>query len=263
MQQYSNEIACIVGKPHLLDKMRWENPIIFGPAIYSHPCDDPHLLKRLPVRRILASCEWLKQMYESYFGEGHVSVWPAGIDTDQWIPKQNNSAKLDFILYDKIRWNRDSYEKELLAPIKVLLKEEKLNVQVVRYGFYREEEFQRMLQNSKAMLFLCEHETQGFAYLQALSSGVPILAWDRGGFWQDPSYFPEKVQFSPVTSVPYWDERCGVKFRDAQEFPAKLQEFIDKLNCKKFAPRNYILENLTLEHCAHHYVKIFEASYNA
>jgi glycosyltransferase involved in cell wall biosynthesis len=40
------------------------------------------------------------------------------------------------------------------------------------------------------MVFLCEHETQGFAYQQALSCGVPIIAWDRGGLLQDPKLLP-------------------------------------------------------------------------
>ncbi len=108
------------------------------------------------------------------------------------------------------------------------------------------------------MVYLCEHETQGIAYQQALSCGVPILAWERGGFWQDPSYFPHKVKFAPVSSVPYWDDRCGIKFKDITEFPTKLQEFLDKLARKQFAPRDYILENLTLEKCARRYVEIWD-----
>ncbi|MEQ1895767.1 MAG: hypothetical protein ABL971_00105 [Vicinamibacterales bacterium] len=72
------------------------------------------------------------------------------------------------------------------------------------------------------MIFLCEHETQGIAYQQALSSGVPLLAWDRSGNWKDPSYYPEQVRFEPVSSVPYWDERCGMKFADANRIQASL-----------------------------------------
>ncbi|HEY9708930.1 MAG TPA: hypothetical protein V6D48_12080, partial [Oculatellaceae cyanobacterium] len=64
--------------------------------------------------------------------------------------------------------------------------------------------------------------------------------------------------FAPVSSVPYWDERCGVKFKDISEFPTQLEEFLDKLNRQQFAPRNYILENLTLEKCAQHYVEILD-----
>lgn len=105
------------------------------------------------------------------------------------------------------------------------------------------------------MVFLCEHETQGIAYQQALSCGVPILAWDRGGFWQDPFYFPRKVKFAPVSSVPYWDDRCGIKFKNIADFYEKLQEFLDKLNGNIFSPRNYILENITLEKSAKTYLE--------
>jgi hypothetical protein len=109
------------------------------------------------------------------------------------------------------------------------------------------------------MIFLCEHETQGIAYQQALSSDVPIFAWDRGGPWQDPSYYPHKVVFGPVTSVPYWDERCGMKFADVHAFRDKWEEFWDGIKSGRFAPRNYILENLTLEKCARRYIDIAES----
>jgi hypothetical protein len=68
------------------------------------------------------------------------------------------------------------------------------------------------------MIFLCEQETQGIAYQQALSMNFPIMAWDRGGFWQDPSYYSHKVKFGTVSSVPYWDERCGLTFPETESF---------------------------------------------
>jgi glycosyltransferase involved in cell wall biosynthesis len=115
-----------------------------------------------------------------------------------------------------------------------------------------------LVQRSKAMIFLCEHETQGIAYQQALSCGVPILAWDRGGFWQDPSYFPHRVQFQPVSSVPYWDDRCGLKFTDFSEFSTQLEIFLEKSEHQLFSPRDYILEHLTLAKCAQQYLEIWK-----
>jgi glycosyltransferase involved in cell wall biosynthesis len=106
------------------------------------------------------------------------------------------------------------------------------------------------------MIFLSEHETQGLARLQAHSCDVPVLAWDKGGFWENPAYFPHKVCFSPVSSVPDWDARCGVKFKNIEEFPARLEEFLNLLAEGSFAPREYILENFTLEKCAGEYLKI-------
>lgn len=255
IQQHPEEVACIIGKPQVLDKIKWKNPILFGAAVFSHPDDDPELLNRLPIIKILVPGEWMRTMCKPYYGE-QVLAWPVGIDTDRWNPAPDDSKDIDILLYDKIRWEHERYEKELIAPIQFCLKHQGLKVAVIRYGFYREEEFHELLMMSKAMVFLCEHETQGIAYQQALSCGVPVLAWERGGFWQDPSYFPHKVRFAPVSSVPYWNERCGIKFKDINEFPVRLEEFLDKLNSQQFAPRDYIVENLTLEKCAKQYLHI-------
>ncbi|TWH61824.1 glycosyltransferase involved in cell wall biosynthesis [Dulcicalothrix desertica PCC 7102] len=255
IQKHPEEIACIIGKPYVLDKISWKNPIIFGPSAFSHPYDDLNLLQRLPVKKVLVPGEWMKKMWEPYYGYS-VVAWPVGIDTDAWVPASLEAKDIDILLYDKILWEHDIYENELITPIKNLLEQKQLKVANIRYGFYKEQEFHSLLNRSKAMIFLCKHETQGIAYQQTLSCGVPILAWDKSGFWDDPSFFPERVQFAPVSSVPYWDERCGVKFMDIHEFPTKLEEFLDQLNRQVFYPRDYILENLTLEASAQWYIDI-------
>lgn len=257
IQQHPEEVACIVGKPHVLNKIKWKNPILFGAAVFSHPCENPKLLNRLHINNVLVPGEWTRKMWEPHYGN-KVLAWPVGIDTDKWTPIPVDSKNIDILLYDKVRWEHQLYQDKLIAPIQSCLEGQGLKIAVLRYGFYQEEEFHSLLKRSKAMVFLCEHETQGIAYQQALSCGVPILAWERGGFWQDPSYFPHKVKFAPVSSVPYWDDRCGIKFKDITEFPTKLQEFLDKLARKQFAPRDYILENLTLEKCARRYVEIWD-----
>ncbi|MBD2501510.1 glycosyltransferase family protein [Anabaena azotica] len=255
MKKHPEEVACIIGKPHVLYKIKWHNPIIFGPAVYSHPSDEPLLFQKAPIQKLLVSCEWLKDMYKTLLHED-ITVWPSGINTYRWQPAAPAQKDIDILIYNKIRWQYDSLEAELLIPIQSRLDKMGLRVENIRYGFYKEEEYELLLKRSKAMIFLCEHETQGFAYQQALSAGVPILAWDRGGFWQDPTYFPHKAKFAPVSSVPYWDHRCGIKFQNINEFPTKLAEFLDKLESEQFAPRDYILENLSLEQCAKNYVEI-------
>lgn len=257
IKKHPKEIACIIGKPHVLDKIEWKNPIIFGAAVCSHPSDDPNLLNRLPIRKILVPGEWMRTMCEPAWGD-KVVAWPVGIDTELWSPVASANKEFDILLYDKIRWEHDRYENELIEPIRQFLSMHGLRVEVIRYGYYKEDDFHALLNNSRAMVFLCEHETQGIAYQQALSCGVPILAWERGGYWQDPKYFPHNVEFEPVSSVPYWDDRCGVLFQNIQEFPNTLEEFLSRLHVGQFAPRDYILENLTLEKCASRYLEIIE-----
>lgn len=247
-----SELACIIGKHHVLDKVEWKNPILFGAAVFSHPFDDPNLLKRLPVKKILVPGQWMKQMWEPFWN-GAIDVWPVGIDTDMWRPSPPEHKEIDVLLYDKVRWDHDTYNSVLIEPIRAVLAKRGRSFVEMRYGFYQEEEFHNALRRCRTMIFLCEHETQGIAYQQALSCGVPILAWDRGGFWKDPSYYPDKVVFEPVTSVPYWDERCGSRFYDFAEFECAWNGFWEQSKSNCFMPRNYILENLTLEKCAKNY----------
>lgn len=255
-QKHPTEVAGIIGKAQLLYNKKWRNPLVIGPCTHSHPCDTPDLLNRVPVKRILVYGEWMRKMCEPYWGN-QVATWPVGIDTDKW----NLSSKgkdIDILLYCKVMWKHDKNENELIEPIQNLLRQKRMKTEVIRYGFYKEDEFYSLIARSRAMIFLCEHETQGIAYQQALSCGVPILAWDMGSYWLDPSYYPHKVKFAPVSSVPYWDERCGVKFKDMNEFPEKLEEFLDKQARQEFSPRDYIMETLTLEKCAKEYVRLYK-----
>jgi hypothetical protein len=248
-----SELSCIIGKSQVLEKMEWKNPILFGAAVFSHPLDDPHLFERLPVKKILLPGPWMKEMWRSYWDEP-VAVWPVGIDTDRWQPRAAAEKPFDVLLYDKVRWDHERYEATLIEPIRGRLRQAGKSFREIRYGAYREVEFEAALAECRIMVFLCEHETQGIAYQQALAAGVPILAWDRGGYWQDPAYFPAKVKFQPVTSVPYWDERCGRTFAANEEFDDAWRRFWDEFQSGHYDPRAYILENLTLEKCARQYL---------
>lgn len=250
------EIACIIGKPHVLFKRKWANPIIFGAGIYSHPKDRPELFNEYPnVKRILVPGEWMRDMFEPYYGD-KVVAWPTGIDTEAWSPDTvQGEAVYDFLIYDKVRWEHDRYQQTLIEPIQAQLDKQKLTYQFIRYGNYNHQDLLDKLKSSKAVVFLCEHETQGLAYQQILSSGKPLLAWDRGGYWQDPEYYPHSVKYQPVSSVPYWDDRCGSKFTGAEDFEKSLEVFLNAIG--SFKPRDYIMENLTLEKCAEKYLEIY------
>ncbi len=255
IKKHPEEIACIIGKPHLLFEKKWNNPVILGAGIYSHPVECPDLFERYPnVKRFLVPGGWMRDMCEPWYGNKVIS-WPVGIDTNCWQP-DTAEKEFDFLIYDKIRWNHEQEEARLIDPVIKTLDERELSYQFIRYGNYTHQELTDKLKISKAVIFLCEHETQGLAYQQILATNTPILAWDRGGYWQDPDYYPDKVQYQPVSSVPYWDKRCGAKFTDAIDFKEKLSLFLTGLN--KFRPRDYTLENLTLEICAEKYLQIHD-----
>lgn len=248
-------VAHVVGKPHVIDKIPPGHPIVYGPGIAAHPYEND-FWERAEIALILASCDWFKAMYDRDLPRPILTaVWPAGIETDLWKPPAVR-PRGKVLVYDKIRWRRHHYETDLLQPVIDRLRNEGREVVVVRYGYYDEDDFKRLLQEVSAMVFFCEHETQGFAYLQTLSCGVPIFAWDRGGYWQDPSMYPHRVQFGPVTSVPYFDERCGLRFADKPEFHEKLIPFLQHVDAGTYRPRDYVLEHFDLARQAQAYIDL-------
>lgn len=252
---HPEELACIIGKPHVLFERKWGNPILLGPGIYSHPVDYPNLLQDYPnVQKLLVPGEWMQKMFEPYYGS-KVLAWPVGIDTDLWKPSTIDK-QCDFLIYDKIMWNYKEQSSRLLEPIISILKQKKFTFKYIRYGKYMPHELLQATQTCKAAIFLCEHETQGLAYQQILSTNTPILAWDIDSYWLDPNYYPHKVKYGPVTSTPYWDNRCGEKFNSRSDFEPALSAFLQGLAQQSYHPRAYILENLTLEKCAIDYVEI-------
>lgn len=248
------EVACIIGRDQVLFERKWTNPIVFGSAFGINPITNPTILTDYPVKKIVVPGAWVKEFFAPY-GADNVAVWPVGIDTEEWQPALGEK-QYDFLIYNKIRWHHEQMDAELTEPIKQYLRKNNLSFLEITYGNYTPPELKEKIALCRSAIFLCEHETQGIAYQQILSSGLPILAWDRGGYWQDPYWYPEKIKFKPVTSVPYWDERCGLKFDSIAEFGDKLTEFTMKVKENLFQPRAYVLQNLTLEKCAADYIDI-------
>lgn len=259
IKNHPAEIACIIGKPQLLEEHKWANPIIYGAGIFSHPVADPDLLSRHPnIRKILVPGPWVRDMFIQHFGEHMVEAWPAGIDIDKW--RTNNAQKaVDVLVYSKFLWDKEANAQKLLQPILTHLDAEKLSYKIITYGSYKHTDLLDALNSCRTAIFLCEHESQGFAYQQILSSGVPIFAWDRQGPWLDPSFYPHKVVFTPASSVPYWDQRCGMKFKDLTDFYGKLQIFIQAASEGQFDPRSFVVDNLSLEKSANQYLKIVKS----
>ena len=234
------------------------NPIVAGIGLMTHPSQWATLCEDYPVVKYLQHSEWANNVYKPYFGDDRCGIWAVGIDTDKWQPTGGQKT-IDFLIYNKIMWDYENTSQDLLVPIKQLLSQRSLTFQELRYGSYKPEEYQSALSNCRGMIFLCEHESQGIAYQECLSSDVPILAWDQGECL-DPNRFAWGSPYIPATSVPYWDDRCGVKFQGIHDFSSQLDAFLDKLKSKKFSPRDYILENLTLEKCAQNFIEILNSA---
>ena len=255
MRANSGELACLIGKPHILKSFQHHTPLLFGPSIYNHPIDDEQLPQRHAVRQVLVPSAWVQRMFSEVW-PGLISVWPVGVDVERWSPSPNRSKDIDVLIYDKIGRDREKYEASLVNPLIEDLRRRGLVVEILRYGSYFERQFHALSRRVRAMVYLSRHETQGIAVEQVMASGVPVFAWDPGGDWQSLEYLLRGVRYGPVTSVPYWDERCGVTFTGPDFAPA-FDEFWQGVTTGKFAPREMILDKkLTLEDAAQAYIDL-------
>jgi hypothetical protein len=243
----------LVGFPSILEDWDLPNPAILGPSLYDHPLLAPHLMEDPRFRKYLVLASWMYDMFRPVYGDACVS-WYAGIDTDEWLDASDCTKDIDFLIYDKIRWNHDLLAAELLYPIHSTLKGNGFKTHIIRYKYHDHSTYKHLLKRSRAMVFLCEHETQGLAYQEALASNVPVLAWDNG-YWLDPIWRRFSAVKIPASSVPFFSEECGVTFRNATDFNRALSAFMEQLD--SFEPRKYVTENLTMKGSA----EIYTAQY--
>jgi hypothetical protein len=255
------EAVVVLGEgKYALQGYRQPNPVIAGIGLMTHPSEWPELFTEYPVAKYLQHSHWAVDIYIPYYGIDKCELWPAGIDTKKWVPATQSPKKFDVLVYNKIMWDKPANNSSLKEPILNKLKELDLSYTEINYGGYSEGEYFKLLNQCRSMIFLCEHESQGFACCEALSMNVPVFAWDQG-FFLDPNRFMWNAPVIPATSVPFFDDWCGMRFRDFEDFEKRIGNFWDGVKRNDFKPRDYILENLTLEHSAQRMLDIIEDVY--
>jgi len=230
----------LVGFPTLLDGWTLPNPAILGPSLYDHPSLKPDLFSDQRYKKYTTLAPWTLDMYSSVYGDKCFS-WFAGINPKDWPDLSHERKEYDFLIYDKVRWDHDAYETSLINPILKELDARKLSYRMVRYKMHDHETFKKLMAGARGFLFLCEHETQGLAYQEAMASGLPILAWDRG-YWADPLWKKFSSSAPSASSVPFFSSTCGEKFKGTEDFGSALDKFMAKRATYK--PRDYVMRDL-------------------
>lgn len=241
----------------MLQTWNLSNPAVLGPGLYDHPKQAPYLLSSRNFRSFIVLCDWMRDMFAGGWNREQLYLWFGGIDLDDWTDTKQCVKDIDFLVYDKIRWNRDRLVPDLREPILAELTRCGYSFEILRYGEYRYPTYKALLQRSRAMLFLCEHETQGMAYQEALASNVPVLAWDQGT-WLDPNREQWEGEPVPASSVPYFSAACGERFRDAADFPATLSRFIERREA--YTPRAWVEDHLSFAESARLYMRAYRAA---
>ncbi|MEM1332015.1 MAG: glycosyltransferase [Actinomycetota bacterium] len=243
----------VCGYPHIIDRWDLPNPAVLGPGLFDHPAQVPTLMDDPRFETYLTTCDWNHRLFAAHWDGCH--PWFAGIDIDRWEDLSEHEATTDFLVYDKIRFDRSRMEQELLRPVLARLEATGRTYEVLRYGGYDLDRYRALMSRSRALLFLCEHETQGMAYQEAMASGLPVLAWDNG-VWLDPTATRYQDDPVPASSVPYFGPECGVTFAGADEFDDALDDFWSRVDT--FEPRAWVAEHLSIAGSAEAYLRAYE-----
>jgi hypothetical protein len=244
----------MAGYTSVLERVRLPNPVIFGPGDFGAPEPSRKVAADDRFRLLIQPCDWFMDYYRPYCGEKLMS-WFAGIDLDDWADTSLEPKAIDCLIYDKIRWDRERQVPAVLRRVERALDSRGLSRRTLRYGAHHQNTFRRAVGQARSLIFLCEHETQGLAYQEAMAAGVPVLAWDEGKLI-DPFLRSFAEPTLMVSSVPYFDERCGQRFK-LDEFESALDALWSRRT--NFDPRGYVRECLSMSVAAKTYLSAYRS----
>jgi glycosyltransferase involved in cell wall biosynthesis len=219
---------------------------LMGPNLFVVPSEWGDFCQRF--NRFIVPSEWVKNKYAEYRELSHASVdvWPVGIDTELWT-KSSSNEKPKVLVYFKSR------EQSELDSITQKLENLSVDFRVLKYGSYEEKDLYESCIECNCCILLTGTESQGIAYMQILSMGLPIYAVNKSKF----DYFG-RYKDAPIeaTSVPYFDKSCG--FVDDHFIEENFLRFLSSLS--SFDPGSYIRDRFTIKRCAKEYIDILENS---
>jgi hypothetical protein len=224
--------------------------IIYGPHCFLFPT--PPFLKNtyeFPSNcKYIVPSEWTKTIMEDTGGLSlPIIVSPFAVDVEKFKPIITNKY-FECLLYFKHRKAED------IEFIENILQEKNITYKKFIYGKYKEEDYIKALNECHYGIWVTSTESQGFALQECLSMNVPILVWNATSLFDE--YTLEGVQVYKDrigqfelkgTTIPYWDERCGISFIKKEEFVPCLE--IMRSSYTKFHPRDFVLENLSPKVC--------------
>lgn len=207
--------------------------LLIGPNVCTLPIDNEFIMSK-KYKKIVVPSEWVKNKYKRWIPEEKIFVWPVGIDTDYFEDKSSTEKVIDCLIYYKRRSLED------LTYVTKLLKSHNQNFDIIEYGSYNESSFIEKASKSRYVFLLDNCESQGIAIQELMSMNVPIFVWDVK-YWSDRG---EEFMVE-ASSIPYWDERCGMYETHTDLIRQTFNLFLQKFGF--FKPRDYILENINLK----------------
>lgn len=230
---------------------------VLGPNLFVLPKEIPGGI-RFDGCLYLQPCEWAAKLWEYLgFRACPIKAWPVGIDTDEFRPSGTSKEGRKIMVYYK---DRDPHELPLILET---LHRMNLSYWLVIYPLYDEENYKEMLSKTSFIIWYGRHESQGIALQEALACDIPILVWDAKSLFQHVrgdvrgrERFGASLSEFPVTTVPFFDDSCGIKISEPGQLEHSTEYMLEHL--KEFSPREFVLKYLSLEGQARAFVSLWE-----
>jgi glycosyl transferase family 1 len=221
--------------------------LVAGPNLVILPSDAPELMTAPEIDLCLVPSDWVRDAYERDAPSlaGRIAVWPAGVDPTFWAPATRSRGDgRRALLYRKDLAGQRNASDELVSGARAALEEAGFAVASVVYGTFERADYRAMLQEADVVVFFSPTESQCLALVEAWAADVPAVVWSCGRVDYRGRVFDS-------SSAPYLAPANGRWFSDVTELAALLDEW-DALRAD-LRPRDWVLENMTDEHCARAY----------
>ncbi len=227
--------------------------VIAGPNISVLPTKHESILLDPQIDTIIVPSAWVKEAYikdaagtvKGNIDVGQkIQVWPSGVKIPSKETSAQESEKNNILIFKK-----DAPEDIFDYVIKTL-KEKQCTYTVLRYGFFLQETYFKLLYRSRAMIYLQRVESQGIALQEAWALNVPTLIWNKGSF----TYPGSTITVYGKVSSPYLTEACGDTFSGIADFNEQFDSFIK--NLPSYSPNAHCSENLSDAASIDRYLKI-------
>lgn len=214
---------------------------IFGPHFSVFPNEIVNSFKNIHKNAVyIQPSKQPLNIWKNDFNFSALPLYSITFGVDSNLFKPSNEEKNSILIYFK---NRDP--KDLGFLLKYF---KDYDIKLFKYGSYNEENYIKELQSCKFGVWLGSSESQGFALQEALSMNIPLLVWNVKNRRDNYSNRNDKVNIkSEVSSINYWDKKCGEYFYQKVELEETFNKFINNLD--NYKPREFIMENLSMEKC--------------
>jgi len=254
IDQIKNAPDLIWSTAKWIDPSRFPNTkFLFGPQFFVFP-DKNGPLMTCKIEGISSrsyyNClsEWNLKIHNSFAELPKIPYicLPFGIDTDKIKPDESIEKVNDIIVYYKKRHTNH------LNSVISIIKELNLTYKIVYYGSYIMNDYHLLLKKSKLCIWIGCHESQGFAFQEALSIGIPILVYDVVDMKDEVnknnvSCYLKYARPLLSTSASYWNSLCGEKTMKPNEIKELLIKMLN--NLQEYKPREFIEKELSDSAC--------------